>query len=48
MRLLRLTMPVCFTLLGVSVPGARMAAELSPELSARMPAILDRVIEELQ
>jgi hydrogenase maturation protease len=48
MRLLRLTMPVCFTLLGVSVPGARMAPELSPALSARMPAILDRVIEELR
>ena len=48
MGLLRLTMPVCFTLLGVSVRSVRMAPELSPALCARMPAILDRVIEELQ
>jgi hydrogenase maturation protease len=48
MQLLRLTMPVCFTLLGVSVPSARMASGLSPALSACMPAILDRVIEELR
>ena len=48
MTLLRLTMPVCFKLLGVSVPSARVASGLSPALSARMPAILDRVIEELQ
>jgi len=47
-KLLRLTMPVGFTLLGVSVQSARMASELSPELAARMPAILDRVIEELR
>ena len=48
MRLIRLTTPVCFTLLGVSVPSARIASELSPTLSASMPAILDRVIEELR
>lgn len=48
MQLLRLTMPVCFTLLGVSVPSARMSFELSPAVAARMNAILDRVIEELQ
>jgi hydrogenase maturation protease len=48
MQLLRLTMPVSFTLLGVSVPSAQMASELSPALSTRMTAILDRVIEELQ
>jgi hydrogenase maturation protease len=48
MQLLRLTMPVSFTLLGVSVPSARMASDLSPALSASMPAILDRVIEELR
>jgi hydrogenase maturation protease len=48
MRLIRLTTPVCFTLLGVSAPSARIASELSPALSASMPAILDRVIEELR
>ena len=48
MRLIRLTTPVCFTLLGVSVPSARMASELSPALFASMPAILDRVIEEFR
>ena len=48
MGLLRMTMPVCFTLLGVSVTSARMGEELSPELGACMPAILDRVIEELR
>jgi hydrogenase maturation protease len=47
-ELLRLTMPVSFTLLGVSVPSAQMGSELSPALSARVPAILDCVIEELQ
>ena len=48
MQLLRLTMPVSFTLLGVTAPSARMASELSPALAARMTAILDRVLEELQ
>jgi hydrogenase maturation protease len=48
MGLLRLTMSVCFTLLGVSVSSVRTASELSPALCACMPAILDRVIEELR
>jgi hydrogenase maturation protease len=48
MGLLRLTMPVRFTLLGVSVSSVRTASELSPALCARMPAILNRVIEELR
>jgi len=47
MGLLRMTMPVSFTLLGVSVAEVRMGGELSPELAARMPAILDRVLEEI-
>lgn len=46
--LLRMTMPVAFTLLGVSVAEVRMGEELSPELAACMPAILDRVLEELR
>jgi hypothetical protein len=41
-------MPVSFTLLGVTAPSARMASELSPALAARMTAILERVLEELQ
>ena len=47
MGLLRMTMPVSFTLLAVSVGEIRMGEELSPELAARMPAILDRVFEEI-
>jgi hydrogenase maturation protease len=47
-QLLRLTMPVPFKLLGVSVSSARMSEELSPPLAARLPDILDRVIEELR
>lgn len=48
MGLLRMTMPVSFTLLGVSVSQARMEERLSAELAGRMPAILDRVLEELR
>jgi hydrogenase maturation protease len=48
MGLLRMTMRVSFTLLGVSVSGVRMGEDLSQELAGRMPAILDRVLEEIR
>jgi len=47
MRLLQLMMPVPFTLLGVSIASAAAASRLSAALEARMPAILERVLEEL-
>jgi len=47
MRLLQLMMPVRFTLLGVSIASAAAAGKLSAALEGRMPAILDRVLEEL-
>ena len=45
--LLQMTTPVGFTLLGISVSSAAVSGELSPSLAARMPAILDRVLQEL-
>jgi hydrogenase maturation protease len=47
MRLLQLMTPVRFTLLGVAIWAAAAGDKLSPALEARMPAILDRVLEEL-
>jgi hydrogenase maturation protease len=47
-QLLRLTVPVPITLLGISIPCASLQTGLSPELAARMPAILDRVLTELE
>lgn len=46
-RLLQLMTPVRFTLLGVAVWSVDVSGNLSPALEARMPAILDRVLEEL-
>jgi len=45
--LLRMITHVHFTLLGISVSSAAMDSQLSPALAARMPAILDRVLQEL-
>ena len=45
-KLLQLTTPARFTVLGVSVRAARLGEELSPALAARLPAIVDRVLEE--
>ncbi|SPE36307.1 Ni,Fe-hydrogenase maturation factor (hyh operon) [Candidatus Sulfopaludibacter sp. SbA6] len=45
--LLQLITPVRFTLLGISISSAAVANQLSPALAARMPAILDRVLQEL-
>jgi len=47
MRLLQMMMPVRFTLLGVAIWSATAGNALSPAVEARMPAILDRVLEEL-
>ena len=47
MRLLQVMMPVRFTLLGVSIWSATAGSKLSEAVEARMPAILDRVLEEL-
>jgi len=46
-QLLRMTVPVPITLLGISIPSATLQPGLSPELAARMPAILERVLREL-
>jgi len=46
-RLLALTSPVRWTLLGISISTVAPGTQLSPALDARMPAIVDRVIEEL-
>jgi len=45
--LLKMITPVRFTLLGISISSAAVANQLSPALAARMPAILDRVLQEL-
>jgi hydrogenase maturation protease len=47
MRLLRMMTPVRMTLLGVSISSAEVGDRLSAEMEARMPAILERVLEEL-
>jgi hydrogenase maturation protease len=46
-QLLRMTVQVPITLLAITVASANVQAGLSPELAARMPAILDRVLQEL-
>ena len=46
-QLLRLTVPVPITLLGISIPSASVQTGLSPELASHLPAILDRVLQEL-
>jgi hydrogenase maturation protease len=47
-QLIKLTMPVSITLVGVSITSASMRLGLSPPLCAVMPTILDRVLEELR
>jgi Ni,Fe-hydrogenase maturation factor len=39
--------PVRMTLLGISIASVAMGSGLSKEMEARMPAILERVLEEL-
>jgi hydrogenase maturation protease len=48
MRLLQMMTPVPMTLLGVSISAAVVRSGLSAEVEARMPAILDLVLEELR
>ncbi len=47
MRLLQMMTPVRFTLLGVSISSATAGNKLSQALEARMPAILNTVLEDL-
>ena len=47
MRLLQMMTPVPMTLLGVSISSAAMRNGLSADVEACMPAILERVLEEL-
>jgi len=47
MALLGMTLAVRFTLLGISIPSAAAGSGLSPALTSRMPAILDRVLQEI-
>ena len=47
-RLLRLTTEVPITLLGVAVPSASAGPGLSPALAARLPDILNRVLQYLE
>ena len=46
-RLLKLTTSAHCRLLGISISSAAAGARLSPALVDRMPAILDRVLQEL-
>lgn len=46
-QLLRMTVTAPITLLGISIPCANVQTGLSPEVAARMPTILDRVLREL-
>jgi hydrogenase maturation protease len=46
-QLLSMVVPVPFTLLAVSVSSVEMRPDLSAELAASLPAIIDRVLEKL-
>lgn len=46
-RLLEMFSSVRCTLLGISISSAAVGTSLSPKLDGRMPAILDRVLQEL-
>jgi len=46
-QLLSMVAPVPFTLLAISVSSVEMRPDLSAELAARLPAIIDRVLEKL-
>jgi len=51
MHLLRIALPsfetACLNLIAVCIDSARMQPELSPAVAARMPQILERVLQEL-
>ncbi|HUI59580.1 MAG TPA: hydrogenase maturation protease [Steroidobacteraceae bacterium] len=44
---LRILMPVRITLVGISISSAAIESGLSPALDTRVPAIVDRVLQEL-
>jgi hydrogenase maturation protease len=44
-RLLQLTAPVPFLLLGISISSARAGSELTPALAARIPEIVNQVLQ---
>ncbi|HTP35336.1 MAG TPA: hydrogenase maturation protease [Candidatus Acidoferrales bacterium] len=46
-QLLQMTMPLRATLVGIGVSSAGFEPWLSPLMESRMPAILDRVLQEL-
>jgi len=46
-RLLQLEAPVRCTLLGIAISSAAMVDGLSPALEARIPEVVDRVLEEV-
>jgi hydrogenase maturation protease len=46
-RLLRLIVPTRFTFIGISIASARLEPALSPPMAARMPTILEQVLENL-
>jgi len=46
-RLLEMIKSVHCTLLGISISSVAVGTGLSPTVDARMPAILDRVLQEL-
>jgi hydrogenase maturation protease len=46
-RLAQMITRVPCTLLGISIPSVTAGPRLSPALGARLPAILDRVLQEL-
>ncbi len=47
MKLLKMIVPVRFTLLGISISSAAIETRLSLGVEGRMAAILDRVLQEL-
>jgi hydrogenase maturation protease len=47
MKLLKMIMPVRFTLLGISISSATIETRLSTVVDGRMAMILDRVLQEL-
>jgi hydrogenase maturation protease len=47
-RLLEAIAPIRCTLVGIAISSAAMADRLSPAVEARMPAIVDRVLEEVE
>ncbi len=48
LRLLQMTVPARFTLLGISVPSVRMESQLSDLVERRMAAMVDRVFQEIR